>query len=307
MLDKIGITVCIIVVGNNIEHRNLFIHGRALTQERPEYLDEVTVVHAMRTLKEWWSAKESVRHQHNGITLRAGSYKVVEAIRKWFAEGQLELKAVAAVLLLRDLNQLETWLDRPITLLPFDLPDENWSSGSVPWTYRAVLNMAEEFRSIAMPKLGLKWQETLPGIPSTRDEVKSIILRRHRQDELIVFRLLSSLDSESAVIITRWRLTRDIISAALAELQRTHKAQINLLSIICGTRFKYYKFGMLVPTKCPHERYGVICGREDGIEHLLKCYSITERERNEIETVDFLVDLALRTRPSNPKGPVPLF
>ena len=65
-------------------------------------------------------------------------------------------------------------------------------------------------------------------------------------------------------------------------------------------RFKYYKFGVLVPTQCPHRRYGAGCGREDGSAHLLNRYSLEEKIQDEIETIGFPVDMAVKTVPSNP-------
>ena len=84
-----------------------------------------------------------------------------------------------------------------------------------------------------------------------------------------------TLDSESAEVITRLSLTREIVAAALAALEQDLAAQVNLLSILGGTRFKYALHGVLVPTKCPNKRYGRRCNQEDTYEHLLNCYSLS--------------------------------
>ena len=158
--------------------------------------------------------------------------------------------------------------------MPYGLPREEQRLHTLPKTYAEVLRVAEDFRAIALPVLGAGWSKSLPGIPLTKEELKQLIDTRHQRDEWTAMRLLHSLDSESASIIIGLGLDREIISMSLAELQAKHLAQINLLRILRGTRFKYYKYGVLAPTLCPNTFYGRQCGKEDSLSHMLRCYSL---------------------------------
>ena len=100
---------------------------------------------------------------------------------------------------------------------------------------------------------------------------------------------------------------REEVAAALAVLQSDHAAQVNLLSILGGARFKYAIHGVLVPTRCPNKKYGRQCNREDSYEHLLRCYALSTEERPGIAAVDFLVTLAKRTKTRQPGVPTPMY
>ena len=160
---------------------------------------------------------------------------------------------------------------------------------------------------MALGRLSESWVKDLPGTPVGKDELKSTIRTQQGADEGEVFRILTALESESAEIITRLSLTREIIQTALAELQQDHAAQVNLLSILGGTRFKYAIHGVLVPTKCPNRRYGRQCLKEDSYEHLLQCYSLATMERPGIAAVDFLVLMAKQTKTRTPGVPIPMY
>ena len=94
---------------------------------------------------------------------------------------------------------------------------------------------------------------------------------------------------------------------ALALLKDNHKAQVNLISIICGTRFKYHFHSVLVPTRCPNDYYGKPCGKMDSFEHLLTCYGLRKRNREGPAIVEFLVLMATRALTKNPGKPMPMY
>ena len=160
---------------------------------------------------------------------------------------------------------------------------------------------------MAIQPLGAQWINSLPGIPVGKDELKEVLKKQQKEDEANVLRTLTTVDSESAEIITRLELTREIVGAVLAALQSDHAAQVNLLSVLGGTRFKYAIHGVLVPTKCPNRRYGRRCDREDSYLHLLQCYSLSTEERPGVAAIDFLIKLARRTKTRQPGVPTPMY
>ena len=158
--------------------------------------------------------------------------------------------------------------------------------------------MTEDFRRLAIQTLGDEWINNLPRVPVGKEELKDTIKRQQERDEEDILKVLASLESESAEIITRLSLTREIVTAGLAALQSDHAARVNLLSVLGGARFKYVLHGALVPTRCPNKRNGRRCDREDSYLHLLQCYSLSTEERPGIAAIDFLIKLAkTRYRP----------
>ena len=170
-----------------------------------------------------------------------------------------------------------------------------------------VLTMLEEFRQIALPRLGMEWANTLPRVPLTKAELKQVVKRQWERDETAALRQLADLGSVSAGIITRLELTREIIQMATSILRTERAAQVTLMSILGGTRFKAYFHGVLVPTKCPHKKRRGICGEEDSYEHLLWCYWLENREQKGPDSLDFLVAMARKTIPQIPGTAQPMF
>ena len=300
IIDNIGITVTIIILGGEIMHRNLYVHGTMITEEKPRYLEEIAVVHAFRTLHDWILATEKERPLISDITVSAGETGTVTTLARWMHRGSLGLESTAASLIIDDLCSIKEWARWHIILMPYGLPKEPSQPHGLPWTYREVLRVVEDFRSVALPILGTNWSRTLPRIPLTKEEIKILVNKRHQNDEMIALKLLRTLDSESAGVITGFDLTREKIQMSLASLQLRHAAQINLLRILCSTRYKYYKFGVLVPTERPNTYYGRKCGKEDSLSHMLHCYSLNKLIRTGPDIVDFLIIMAKRTAPPPP-------
>ena len=144
-------------------------------------------------------------------------------------------------------------------------------------------------------------------IPLTMEEVTTAVMKQYERDELQALQLLESLNSESAEIITKLSLTREAIKLALMVLKDNHKAQINLMNIICGTRFKYHFHGVLVPTRCPNKYHGRKCNETDSLEHLLRCYGLQKIDREGPMIVEFLTIMATRTITEEPGKPAPMY
>ena len=133
------------------------------------------------------------------------------------------------------------------------------------------------------------------------------IWQKHEEDELLIIRELAVLGSESAKIIVELRLTRDVIAAATSALQRKGELQVTLASILGATRFKRAFHGVLAPTRCPHFRHGVLCGREDSFSRVLDCYNLRSRIKRGAEPTDFLVEMAKKTVSTFLGRSVPLY
>ena len=209
--------------------------------------------------------------------------------------------------LAEDIKSIEDWMQGCITLRPFGLPEGYRTSGNLQWSYREVLRTAEEFRILAISKLSVEWMEGLPVVPLTKVEVKGLLKEQFEKGEKAAFGMLKHLDSTSSTIITELGITRETVRAVLIELKERREAQTNLLSIICGTRFKYYFHGVLVPTRCPNQHWGRQCGKEDSLEHMIKCYSMSTIPREGPELITFLTTLAKRSVMRYPAHPSPMY
>ena len=217
------------------------------------------------------------------------------------------LQSLAAPAFAEDIDRLENWLRTDMYLEPFYLAAGIDASGGLLWTASEMLTMVEDFRAYAAQPLGEDWRKTLPLAPLTREEGKDLVPSCQRQDEVTVLRQLTELESVSAGIISRLELTRDIVKEAFAQVKREHAAQINLTSILCGTRYKYRYQGLLVPTQRRNGFWGSWYGRLDAFNHTLSCYALKRYEATGLDAIEFLVRMARKTLRDNPGKPTPQF
>ena len=309
VVDKIGITTCVIFYKGKMEYRGLYVHGRVITKTPPSYLTEAAVLHALRALHGWiQKTKDDDEVRLKGVEVRAGDWITNRAIQNWFITGELTLQSEIATPLAQDIDGLEHWLKVDLRLGPYELWGGVGTGGRLPWRQQQVWQTTEDFRKFAMPELGGGWIETLPLIPITKEETKLLIKEQQDKDEHTAMRMLGELHSESAGIILRLGLTREIIQEALSKLRMKHSAQVNLLSIVCGTRYKYYHQGLLLPTQCPNKHNRVrTCGITDTFDHMLNCYSLRSHLKTGPEAVGFLVMMAKRTQAEGGKRPQPRY
>ena len=177
----------------------------------------------------------------------------------------------------------------------------------LPLIYRDVAMVFEEFRLYALPQMGEHWAKTLPRVPLTREEVKTRLQAQLERDEKLVLRQLKDLGSESASIIIRLDLSRELIQAAMSILREDRPAQITLMTILGGTRFKYAYQGLLIPTSCPRMRGGERCNQQDSFDHLIFCYALQTQLKTGLESVPFLVTMARKATPGHPRRVRPMF
>ena len=307
IINQMGITACVITTNKKILYRGLYVHGRIITPEPPAYLSEAAVLQGMRTLHGWMRNNPNTVASIKNIRMRAGSPITIHALANWFQTGELHLESAAASPLAEDIDRLEYWLQQDLWLESFTLSAQLGDVEHMPWRSKELLRIAEEFRTHALPKLGSPWSHSLPLIPLTKSEVSELLKKQQQEDETLALRQLGELDSVSAKIILRLKLTREIITTVLSRLRMRHAEQVNLLSILCGTRFKYYYQGTLLPTWCPNTFGGTTCARNDSFEHLLICYDLRRHMKQGPEAVDFLILMAKRTKPPGPQRPRPRY
>ena len=90
-----------------------------------------------------------------------------------------------------------------------------------------------------------------------------------------------------------------MVNDALSKLRMRHPEQISLLSILCGTRYKYYQKGILLPMWRPNGRGKQRCSVNDSFRHMLQRYDLNKHVATGLEAVK---SLALTARRTLPKG-----
>ena len=306
VIDQIGMTICLITSDRATLYGSLYIHGRIITEEQPVYLEEAAILHGLRALHGWMRGRgENIPYK--SINMRAGSEDAIIKLNNWFHSGELGLESVMASPLAEDIDRLEHWLRTDMWIRPFELSTATGGVQHMTWRSREILRVVNDFRTHALRKLGEEWSNALPLIPLTHKELVILLKQQQQQDEHTAIRHLGELDSVSASVILQLHLTREIINEALSKLRLQHRAQMNLLSILCGTRFKYYYKGILLPTWCPNRHQRQICGSTDTFNHLLVCYDLRRNLEAERGTSAFLVRMAKRTLPKNIQRPRPRY
>ena len=305
LLNQIGITVCVITDDRKTLYTSLYINGRNILVDSPEYLEVAAILHGLRALHGWIMKTKKNNRPNRTINLRAGDFKTISAIEKWMSQGTLTITSQLASPLIEDLDRLEEWLEDPLWIRPFETPTIMGLAETLPWRCTEVLEATEKFRTKGLEELGRDWASSLPVIPLGGEEVKNLLKQQEKDDEFLAIRQLGEIESVSAAIITRLGLTRETIKAALSRLRMNHKAQTNLLGILCGTRFKYYHKGDLFPTACPNKHKGSVCGATDSFAHLLRCYALNKHLKEGPAEAGFLVLMAKRTFPKGVNYPRP--
>ena len=170
----------------------------------------------------------------------------------------------------------------------------------MPFQIRELFRTVDEFKKVVIKAMGSKWEEALPRVPLTKEEVKSLLRTRQRRDERKVLGRLAELGSTSAAIITELRLTRETVKEAMRSLQRDRAAQITLATILGATRFRVYHGGRRLATRCSNCRHV-----EDSFHHLLRCFNLTEDYQTGAQSVDFLTKMAKRAIARSPGTSLP--
>ena len=166
------------------------------------------------------------------------------------------------------------------------------------------MRTSEDCRNRALRGLNEEWRNNLPCIPLTKEELKVIV---NKQYELKAIQLFESICSDSAGVLRLLKLAKEMIIVALSALRDKRKEQVNVLNLLSGARFEFHFHGVLAPTCCKQRRYSRTCKKEDTYEHLLQCYSLTEKLAAGPDMVNFLVNMAKATATEEPDRPIPVY
>ena len=294
-IRNLGITTSLVLHGSRIVHRSSVLHGVALV-DVPQYLQEAAVLQSLRITHDWYrQAQESIRSSIREVIILAGNKETLGALRRWTRTGQLTLETVAASALAEDLQRTQEWLHVPLQMVPYQPPLDR-EAQEMPWVHKKLLTQMEEFRLYLATDENETDVGLVPRVPLTKTEIRQVLYTQLEQDELIMFQHLMGVDSTSAEVIVRLRLTRQRMKEVCLKLQNDRDAQITLARVIGATRFKYAHGGHLLAVKCPK------CRREpDNYTHMLQCYAMQDEEAPGIGAIDFLVNLATKVKTSPPQ------
>ena len=178
--------------------------------------------------------------------------------------------------------------------MPFSMPQDK-TPDEMPLYVREIFTVAEEFRGAAEGELGETWRTLLPRVPLTKIEVKHLLKTRMEVDELRTLRRLAALGSQSAGILTRLEITREMVQEVLRRLRADRAAQVTLATVLAGTRFRVIGATGLVPAGC-----GKCHVMEDSFDHLLACYKLEDLYATGERAVEFLTVLAKRVKLTPP-------
>ena len=183
IIDRLGVTITIPILGGVTLRRHLYVHGRAITQDKPRYMEQTVVVHALRVLRDWLKETAENRQLVSGIAVSAGDIDAIISLKTRPPNGQLDLKSVAASGLIDDIKLLRGWNKWHMIITQYGLRKGDQGLRALPRACREVLRVAEVSRSIPLPLLGDKWSKDLPEILATKEEFKHRVDARHQRDE----------------------------------------------------------------------------------------------------------------------------
>ena len=289
-VDDIHATVACILLDGRPKVCHGYIHGRNNGNGNPTYLQEVVLLHALRALREWLGAVDHRLIQH--IILRAGDGKLCHIIKKWLTEGECGLSSPAASGIIHEIQTKEEWTRVYTTIWPLYLPETFEDPECLSVSVRTFLSMAEHYRMAVLGVQTEAWKQTLPILPYTTEELKTMIENGYKRDEHRVLTQLVALGSQSAAIICRLQLTREVVVEAVQALRDERRAQSNLLDILSASRYKTLAKQGLMDTHCPLQA----CQQRDSFEHMIQRYDLESERKQGTEAAGFLVRMARKTQ-----------
>ena len=307
-VDEVFATVVVLSANGVVLQSSGFVHGVGFPSITPAYVHEAAVLHGVRVLREWVGTIE--QYLLHSIEIIAGNALVSYQITEWMRSGSCRFQTSAASGLIADLQSMGEWLHTDTFLHPFCLREEReemrgetegGSEGDS--NQELLLRLAEHFRTVVLPQQGAGWTESLPRLPLTTEELKSLLSEKEQADEMAVLRELAAMGSTSAEILAYLQVTRPVIKEALAQLCHERQLQTNLAGILCATRFKILVNGRVYHTKCPK----TMCYSKDSFGHLLECYSLQQEVLFGPDAVPFLVKMARTTVLPRGKQRIPYF
>ena len=185
-----------------------------------------------------------------------------------------------------------SWLQTPAVMSPFFLPGGFEDLAGLDGPTQLFMAVAEHSRRAILLCKPPEWRTSLPAIPCATGELKDFASKQFLRDGQAAIGQLADPGSVSAQIVSRLRLTRNVVIEALAEcgsaasgvnlrpglsremikqtvprLRHGRPLRTILRSIACATRFKFSENAVLLPTVGRNGN----CGRVDSFQHLLGC------------------------------------
>ena len=271
----------------------------SMSTEPPDYILESSVYHALSIVL---TVLKKRTPAPTYVSVRAGSWRVVGGILKWFNHGTLGLTSAAASGILTLVKKLLEELPCPLILraIPKYFFDKAELEGGR--AEDVILTTAERLYRDIVPQMRAQWGGKVARIPWNKEELKSHLESRYRRDEKIFMELLRKEGSVACEVFWHFGLDRNVVKRTLKSLQAHRPAQVALGSLVCATRFKYYDAeGQLLQVRCP------FCGERDSFKHLLECRQVSIPPQDRELLIEFLRKLALRLVTKNPGRPDPVW
>ena len=280
-----------------------WFHGFHPGEGVPVFAREVAVAHALGLVDEFLQRGDPRVSQVRRIEVHAGDSVIGRRLHAWFARGEWGFKSEAGGRIAGLSWKVAAKLPCPLFFFCYEGgdPAERPPVDGIDTGWMTLEDTKERAKWLIQQGKLQQWRQRMARIPLTAEEIREAMRIRYETDELIGIGLLSNRGSWSAKGYIRLGLTRHIIREALSGLEGSRVLQTTLCGIICGTRFKYFEAGALLPTTCMR------CGRIDGLEHLMGCVGLwpPEPSRDEAPMVEFLMELARRASRVHNGIPVP--
>ena len=275
------------------------IVGEAACEERPAYLSEMPLLHALRVVEE---ALDGLRAPPECIKVTAGSALSCRYLLRWFNKGSLGLKSAVASEIIGHCNTLAQRLPCPLFIYsrPSDKPKGKGPGPRMDEIGEIMEIMYERATRWLLSEEESSWRTRLRRMPWTKEEVHEQVDKRYEQDEAKAVAWMSEEASRSCGVFQTLRLDRTIIREALKKLRHSRITQATLCSILCATRFKYFSKEGLGPTVCSR------CGQTDSYQHLVRCTDMGKAPTDPEALADYLAEMAERACVANPNLPIPV-
>ena len=299
-VDDISASIACLMLDNNVQICHGYVHGKRIPGGGAIFLHEVALLDALRVLRNRMTGHPT-QPLVDEVIILAGDGDLRNTVKRWFEKGECMLRSAAAADIVERIQTKNIWCAQRTLLYFFCFPDSFQETPAPNLSTQLFMSIAEHFRTAAATRYMGNWKEKLPCLPCTTGEIKDILLTQFSQDEQTVLTKLAELGSQSAQIITKLQLTREIIKEAPRELRDERRAQNNLLQVLSAARYKMLSLEGLQDTVCPLQA----CNSQDTFKHMLLCYDLSDPVQVGAASVTFLTKMARKTQILDPKAPRP--
>ena len=101
--------------------RDGIVCGKSIISPRPSYINEITLLHALQTVREWLRKGEESRKQQ--ITVEAGDPATTYYVQKWMQQDYAALNSAVTSDLMQTISQLDDMNQVDLAISPLNLPE----------------------------------------------------------------------------------------------------------------------------------------------------------------------------------------